>query len=205
MPALDNPVAEWRHAYQVLGVTSDASAHAIKSAYRALVKRWHPDRYPPNTRDHADASQMTVLINQAYSAVQHAPLRYAYSSRTQANAEGPDRPQQSSSGQYYRAPYQTAPRQPYPPEVHNLANDWINHPRMDRIEFCIRFVCGAILGTFWSFSLIFFLSDLRGPATTAFTIAIGLICLGLIVGCAFGAARQGDKFWHSKLGTWDPF
>jgi hypothetical protein len=76
---------------------------------------------------------------------------------------------------------------------------------MDRIEFCIRFVCGAILGMFWSFSLIFFLSDLRGPATTASTITIGLICLGLIVGCGFGAARQGDKFWHSKLGTWDSF
>jgi curved DNA-binding protein CbpA len=109
MPALDNPIPEWRHAYRVLGVSSDASAHAIKSAYRALVKRWHPDRYPPNTRDHADASQMTVLINQAYSAVQYAPLRYASSSRARANAESSYRPQASGPGQYNRAPTNRPP------------------------------------------------------------------------------------------------
>jgi DnaJ-class molecular chaperone len=50
MPVLDDQSAEWKHAYQVLGVPRYASAHAIKAAYRKLVKRWHPDLYTPAHR-----------------------------------------------------------------------------------------------------------------------------------------------------------
>lgn len=63
-------------AYRVLGVTTIASAHAIKQAHRKLVKRWHPDLYKARTTEHSEATQMTQLVNEAYSAISHAPLRY---------------------------------------------------------------------------------------------------------------------------------
>jgi hypothetical protein len=80
MPTVDDQVAEWKHAYQVLGVPHYASAHVIKAAYRKLVKRWHPDLYAAGTSEHADATQMSMLINQAHSGIAHAPLRYTSNS-----------------------------------------------------------------------------------------------------------------------------
>src|SRR6516164_1941224 len=70
-----NP-SELRRAYEILGVPGSSSASAIKQAYHRLAKRWHPDLYPPATPSHADATYMMRLINEAYSAAAHAPLRY---------------------------------------------------------------------------------------------------------------------------------
>ena len=38
-------MAEKRDYYEVLGVPKDASADQIKSAYRKLAMKWHPDMY----------------------------------------------------------------------------------------------------------------------------------------------------------------
>ncbi|MCU1243934.1 MAG: heat shock protein DnaJ-like protein [Candidatus Acidoferrum typicum] len=75
MPVNDFELAELRHAYQVLGVSQGTSAPSIKKTYRRLVKRWHPDLYPNGTPAQAEATQMTRLINEAYSAIVDAPLR----------------------------------------------------------------------------------------------------------------------------------
>ena len=72
----DDQLAELRHAYQVLGVPTDSSEPSIRKAYRRLVKRWHPDLYPNGTLAHVEATHMTRLMNEAYSAIAHAPLRY---------------------------------------------------------------------------------------------------------------------------------
>jgi hypothetical protein len=192
MPAFENPMAEWRHAYRVLGVPSDASAHAIKSAYRTLMKRWHPDRYSPNTPDQADATRMTALINAAYATAQHAPLRYAASARYAARA----------AGRRYREDY--VPQSPHDPLAGvKLDPDPLRFPRSDRLEFWVRFVCGAFFGGVLSIGVVFL--DLTTPVTTAHLTWMALLSLSLIVGFGWGAARQGDKFWHDTLGTWDPF
>lgn len=39
--------------YEILGVGRDATADALKRAYRALVLRWHPDRHAGAARDRA--------------------------------------------------------------------------------------------------------------------------------------------------------
>ena len=76
LPVNDCQLGEQRHAYQTLGVPLDASAPSIKQTYRRLVRRWHPDLYLNGTPAHVEATHMTTLINEAYAAIAHAPLRY---------------------------------------------------------------------------------------------------------------------------------
>ena len=54
--------------YEVLGVSRTASDSEIKSAYRELVKKYHPDNYANNPL--ADlASEKMKEINEAYDAI----------------------------------------------------------------------------------------------------------------------------------------
>ena len=48
--------------YKVLGVSPDASDEEVKRAYRALAKKYHPDRNPGD----AAAAQKMREINAAY-------------------------------------------------------------------------------------------------------------------------------------------
>ena len=55
--------------YQVLGITPDASDEEVKQAYRALARKYHPDRYT-NT-DLADlANEKMQEVNAAYEEIQ---------------------------------------------------------------------------------------------------------------------------------------
>lgn len=166
-------------AYRVLGVSRDASAHAIKQAYRKLVKRWHPDLYKTGTNAHAEASQMTRLINEAYSVVSHAPLRYQTS---------------SPSTMHGRTEWRTTTA------TTNVAASSVRPgPRLDRIEFWVRFVFGGALGILmgldaalsnWSDS-----TDVSMPLWLAGTSI-------LVVVFGFGSARYGDRFWGSVFRSW---
>jgi DnaJ domain len=182
MPVLDDQIAERQQAYHLLGVPHYASAHVIKAAYRKLVKRWHPDLYPAGTPDHAEATRMTMLLNQAYSAIAHAPLRYP------------------SAAQAYRG----ESRQPYVPATPAMKiriDPW-ELSRVDRLEFWIRFVCGAIFGVFSGGAWV--LSAMSGVAV-GFPVTAALGVIALAVGFGLAAARYGDKFWYSVLSSWDPF
>ena len=55
--------------YQVLGITPDAGDEEVKQAYRALARKYHPDRYT-NT-DLADlANEKMQEVNAAYEEIQ---------------------------------------------------------------------------------------------------------------------------------------
>ena len=54
--------------YEVLGVSRDADEETIKKAYRALVKKYHPDRYV-NTPMAEVASEKMKQINEAYDMI----------------------------------------------------------------------------------------------------------------------------------------
>ena len=55
--------------YKVLGVSPDASDDEIKKAYRALIKKYHPDKYRDS--DLADlANEKMKEINAAYEEIQ---------------------------------------------------------------------------------------------------------------------------------------
>src|SRR5215831_17333553 len=75
-----------RDPYQVLGVSKSASAAEIKSAYRKLAKKLHPDA---NKHDPKAASRFAEL-NAAYEIVGDSDKRKAFD-RGEIDAEGKPR------------------------------------------------------------------------------------------------------------------
>jgi len=75
-----------RDPYEVLGVAKSASAKDIKSAYRKLAKKYHPDQNPndPSAKDRFAA------VNQAYEVVGDEKARGQFD-RGEIDAEGKPR------------------------------------------------------------------------------------------------------------------
>jgi len=171
MPANPSRFSNVKRAYELLGVPDSASTHVIKHAYRVMAKRWHPDLYRAGTPEQADAARMMELINEAYSAIQRAPLRYVPQPTEQASGPVDDIPVVSESG----------------PLV-----------AMDQLEFWVRFVCGSILGIFISAGFVLrtnvFFSELSPALVVCVAVAI-------VLACGFGAARGGDRFWYAIFGV----
>ena len=46
---------------KLLGVQEDTGLQELKSVYRALMKTWHPDRYPDETRGMAEEKSKTII------------------------------------------------------------------------------------------------------------------------------------------------
>src|ERR1700739_3556625 len=82
----DREVLRMRDPYQVLGVSKSASAAEIKSAYRKLAKKLHPDA---NKHDPKAASRFSEL-NSAYEILGDEPKRKAFD-RGEIDAEGKPR------------------------------------------------------------------------------------------------------------------
>jgi hypothetical protein len=175
----DGQLKDLKHAYQVIGVPPDASAHSVKQAYRRLVSRWHPDLYASGTTAHIEATQMTKLINEAYSAIAHAPLRYHVETYSQREER---RSRQTSSS----------------PTTEPIRVNIENIPKTDSLEFWVRFVCGAAVGIFVCLDLVI----LGIPDSSPNTSLLALGASGVILGFGFGAARYGDKFWYSIFRRW---
>lgn len=62
--------------YELLGVSSNATAEEIKKAYRDLAKKWHPD-----VNKDPSAGEMFKKITEAYSVLSDAQLRQEYDNR----------------------------------------------------------------------------------------------------------------------------
>jgi curved DNA-binding protein CbpA len=176
----EGQLAEWKQAYRVLGVPLNSSAHSIKQTYRRLSKRWHPDLYAGETPAHVEAARMMTLINEAYSAIANAPLRYHIETY-------PQRPSRQSG--------QTT--KPSANEPTGLNSQEI--PKTDKLEFWVRFACGGVFGIFVSLNLVMSAMPDSAPSYRPF-LALGV--LGVVLGSGFAAARYGDKFWYSILRRW---
>lgn len=67
-------MAEKRDYYEVLGVAKGASADEIKSAYRKLAMKYHPDRNP----DNPEAKEKFTEISEAYEVLSNPEKRQRY-------------------------------------------------------------------------------------------------------------------------------
>ncbi|WP_257286298.1 J domain-containing protein [Endozoicomonas sp. SESOKO1] len=61
--------------YKVLGLTPDVEDAVIKAAYRALCKKYHPDKY---SGDKMHATELMKKINVAYETLSHPKKREEY-------------------------------------------------------------------------------------------------------------------------------
>jgi curved DNA-binding protein CbpA len=211
MPAREGEIQNIAHAYRVLDVPHDASSRAIKSSYRKLVKRWHPDRYRPGSEQHAEATQMTSLVNAAYSRIQDAPLRAGFATpfstpRNKTAGTSTDGETASASADPGWSRVEYVPSDPPVTDASflRIASDAASAGAredasrgIDWIGVAVRFVCGAFLGGLFGFG-----GEIRRATATKASFIVATL-LGALIGgllSAFG----GDRFWRSirPLGPW---
>ncbi len=68
-PPPTTQAAEWARALRVLGLTQDADLAAARRAYRELIARCDPARFPENSPERAKAEQIRQRIEQAYQTL----------------------------------------------------------------------------------------------------------------------------------------
>src|SRR6516164_4388602 len=68
------------HCYLILGLEPGASVREVKAAYRALVKKWHPDQFHHDPHLQHLAEDKLKEINQAYTTLLN-PGQNAYRAR----------------------------------------------------------------------------------------------------------------------------
>lgn len=61
--------------YEILGVSREASADAIRKAYRELALQWHPDKNPDKPQESAE---MFRRISEAYEVLSDPEKRHSY-------------------------------------------------------------------------------------------------------------------------------
>lgn len=74
-------MADKKNYYEALGVDKNASADEIKSAYRRLAKKYHPDLNPNN----AEAAEKFKEINEAYETLSDPTKKSNYDTYGSAN------------------------------------------------------------------------------------------------------------------------
>jgi len=86
--------------YAVLGVSPDADEAVIRAAWKALLRKFHPD----TARDLPDAAERTRAVNEAWAALGDANRRIAYDLERAAPREDDSLPE------WMRSPYPMPPR-----------------------------------------------------------------------------------------------
>mmetsp|Transcript_37232 Transcript_37232/g.37917 ORF Transcript_37232/g.37917 Transcript_37232/m.37917 type:complete len:464 (-) Transcript_37232:181-1572(-) len=74
----DNPFYRGMDAYQVLEVPRSADTKDIKSAYRKLVGKWHPDKFPDDEKKKEEGGKRLEKINRAWYCLSDPERRARY-------------------------------------------------------------------------------------------------------------------------------
>ena len=75
-------LATVRHYYKILGVGQDADKKAIKTAYRRLARRYHPDVAPGR-----DTANRFIEIQEAYEVLSNPTRRRLYDRATRGRRQ----------------------------------------------------------------------------------------------------------------------
>ena len=70
----DSQMADKRDYYEVLGVSKDANEAELKKAFRALARKFHPDKNP----DDAESEQLFKEVQEAYAVLSNPQERRQY-------------------------------------------------------------------------------------------------------------------------------
>jgi hypothetical protein len=81
LPAVTDPLSR---AYALLELAPGALPELVRKQYKALVRRWHPDRFAGDPQGQSEASVRMRAINDAYHLILHRS--------TPAHAASPPRP-----------------------------------------------------------------------------------------------------------------
>lgn len=81
--------------YDILGIPSTATPAEIKSAYRKLALRWHPDKNPDNK---TTAEKMFQTISEAYEVLSDEEARAKYDRYGKRGLQGGVEPPRPSGG-----------------------------------------------------------------------------------------------------------
>ncbi|NLZ28951.1 MAG: J domain-containing protein [Firmicutes bacterium] len=68
--------AKFQDYYEILGIDRDASDKEIKSAYRQLARKWHPDMHPQGDKEKVE--KKFKRINEAYEVLKDPEKRSRY-------------------------------------------------------------------------------------------------------------------------------
>ena len=84
--------------YQVLGITPSATDEEVKDAYRALVKKYHPDKFADS--DLAElANEKMKEVNAAYDEIQK--MRNGGAKNNNTYGDSGFNPGRSSGSEFY--------------------------------------------------------------------------------------------------------
>jgi len=176
--------------YAALGLTHEATADAIRAAYRRLAKEYHPD-----VSALPDAQQRFVRITEAYEVLGNPAKRLRY-----------DHTRHSPS------PRRAAPRQE--PRYERDVNRYQREARaraeqfskMKYAEFDAQYFDSAfgyfapkMLGCFGIVIVFFILMLLLTAATFAFNLSVGWVLLAMLLLIPLGvwASAEFDA-WHNR-------
>lgn len=69
----------WRvNLFEILGITEETSKDEMKSAYKQLAKKYHPDRFPAGSPAQQEAKEKFSGINRAYEVLSSESKRAHY-------------------------------------------------------------------------------------------------------------------------------
>jgi len=74
---------QFKDYYQTLGVARDATADAIKKAFRKLARKYHPD-----VSKESDAELRMREVNEAYAVLSDPEKRAAYDQASRCRVTG---------------------------------------------------------------------------------------------------------------------
>ena len=95
--------------YELLEITEDASPEVIKAAYKALVKKYHPDSVKDNTK----MNKKIEDINVAYEVLSDEKKRNQYDSQLRNNKQNRNYENASKDTQHTKSSENFEPKQRY--------------------------------------------------------------------------------------------